>query len=518
MASKQRVHGITIDLDVNTSAINESFKDINKSISSTQSELKQVDKLLKFDPKSTTLLAQKQVLLSEAIEETQNKLVLLAKAKQQADQTDGIDRNSKAYRDLERDIERTKQQLENFTKQSNEATKSAEDLNIKVDDTSESFISSGADLGGLITTFEFFIDVAKKVGDALVGIVKDSTSFADDVNALSQQYNLSTKEIQQYKLASDLIDVEFETIAKSMSKLTKNMTSTSTGVVGAFKKLGVATKDSSGQLRDSNEVFNEVIAKLGEIENETEQDSLALELFGKSSAELGSLINGGAEQLADFNKYLEENNLLLSQNELDELNNVQDGFDTLSATIETIKRKVALELAPVLEPIVKGLNQFILDNKDYLIKLADRFAEMINDEKTQEIFDEFEDLSDILKDIIDGVIDFEEKTGLLRETALAVLEVFEIILRTIKMIVDLLNGDFIGSEEYNRVANQMQNYVDPSHPYGSRGFGALQSGGYGNNITLNASFVANGSLNEEQAMRFADIMTQRINENLGREV
>lgn len=48
----------------------------------------------------------------------------------------------------------------------------------------------------------------------------------------------------------------------------------------------------------------------------------------------------------------------------------------------------------------------------------------------------------------------------------------------------------------------------------SGGFGALQSGGYGN-ITLNASFIANGNLDEAQAMRFADLMVDRVNEQLG---
>ena len=49
----------------------------------------------------------------------------------------------------------------------------------------------------------------------------------------------------------------------------------------------------------------------------------------------------------------------------------------------------------------------------------------------------------------------------------------------------------------------------------SGGFGALQSGGYGNQITLNASFVANGNLDEKQARRFASLMVEQINEELG---
>lgn len=48
--------------------------------------------------------------------------------------------------------------------------------------------------------------------------------------------------------------------------------------------------------------------------------------------------------------------------------------------------------------------------------------------------------------------------------------------------------------------------------------GAMQSGGFGNSITLNASFVANGNLDETQALRFADLISERINEKLGGEI
>ena len=77
MAS-QRVHGITIDLDVNTSGVAQSFSQINKSLNSTAKELKIVDNLLKNDANNTVLMAQKQSLLTDAIEKTSEKLKILA--------------------------------------------------------------------------------------------------------------------------------------------------------------------------------------------------------------------------------------------------------------------------------------------------------------------------------------------------------------------------------------------------------------------------------------------------------
>ena len=104
MASK-KLKGITIEIDGNTTALSDSLKDVNKNLYSVQSELKQVDNLLKFDPGNAELAAQKQELLSDAIEQTTEKLRTLRTAKEQADaKLASGDMSQKQYRELEREI------------------------------------------------------------------------------------------------------------------------------------------------------------------------------------------------------------------------------------------------------------------------------------------------------------------------------------------------------------------------------------------------------------------------------
>ena len=62
MANK-KIKGITIQLGADASALDKALKDVDSAAASMNSELKSVNKLLKFDPKNTTLLAQKQKLL-----------------------------------------------------------------------------------------------------------------------------------------------------------------------------------------------------------------------------------------------------------------------------------------------------------------------------------------------------------------------------------------------------------------------------------------------------------------------
>ena len=65
---------------------NKKRKGANSEIKNTQSQLKDVEKLLKLDPGNTELLAQKQKLLSSAVSETKEKLATLKTAAEQANQ------------------------------------------------------------------------------------------------------------------------------------------------------------------------------------------------------------------------------------------------------------------------------------------------------------------------------------------------------------------------------------------------------------------------------------------------
>lgn len=187
---------------------------------------------------------------------------------------------------------------------------------------------------------------ATAAGKALVNITADSALFADDINTLSKQTGLDTETLQKLTYAESLIDVEVGTISKSMARLTKNMTSTSAEVQGAFEALGVSVKDNvTGELRNNEDVFNDLIKALGNVANETERDNLAMQIFGKSAQELNPLILGGANQLKKLGDSAKSAGLILSQEALDSLNEFNDSIDVLKGNLSAAKNVVAVEFA-----------------------------------------------------------------------------------------------------------------------------------------------------------------------------
>ena len=80
----RRIAGITVEIGGDTTKLTTALKDVDKALSTTQSSLRDVNKLLKLDPGNTELLAQKHRLLGEAVSETKEKLATLKTAADQA--------------------------------------------------------------------------------------------------------------------------------------------------------------------------------------------------------------------------------------------------------------------------------------------------------------------------------------------------------------------------------------------------------------------------------------------------
>lgn len=116
--AKGNIKGITIEIDGNTSPLTSALKDVDKKAKDTQSELKEIDKALKLDPSNLTLVAQKQQLLTEAIQGTSQKLDVLRTAQAQVEaQFQRGDIGAEEYRAFQRELANTEASLRGYENQ-----------------------------------------------------------------------------------------------------------------------------------------------------------------------------------------------------------------------------------------------------------------------------------------------------------------------------------------------------------------------------------------------------------------
>lgn len=357
-----RIKGITVEIGGDVTGLDKALKGVNGRIKDTQAQLRDVEKLLKLDPGNVELLHQKHQLLNGQLKTSKERLEALKKAEQQLKDS-GVDQNSAQFQALRREIMETEAQVNSLQDAADRSNVSLSKIGATADQ-----VAAGA---ARVADATAGLSKAAAGGlAALAGLGIKAARNADDLNTMAKQTGLSTAELQKMQYAADLIDVDTSTITGSMAKLKKNMASDSKAVSAAFEQIGVATRDSvTGELRDADKVFYDVLDGLSKVGNETERDTLAMTIFGKSADQLAGIIDDGGAALKALGKEAEEMGIILDQDTLDKLNETNDTLDKLKMKAQGVlatSGASALEaMAPVIDDVVGAVSQ-VLDKVSQL--------------------------------------------------------------------------------------------------------------------------------------------------------
>ena len=211
----RRIAGITVEIGGDTTKLTTALKDVDKALSTTQSSLRDVNKLLKLDPGNTELLAQKHRLLGEAVSETKEKLATLKTAAEQANQALANGEITQSQYDaLQREIIETEQKLKDLEKQAENSNVTLQkigqfgdklqDVGNKVSGVGEGLTKSvtlplvGIGTAAVTTALNFESSMSQV--QATMGITKDSMSMVngesvntmDTLSALAKQMGAET--------------------------------------------------------------------------------------------------------------------------------------------------------------------------------------------------------------------------------------------------------------------------------------------------------------------------------------
>ncbi|GIO63582.1 phage tail tape measure protein [Paenibacillus cineris] len=242
----ETIKGINVVIGADTTGLSKALTDVNKKSRDIQSELKQVDKLLKFDPGNTDLLAQKQKLLSDAIVNTSNKLNSLRAVQQQvSDQFAKGDITEGQYRAFEREVAKTEQELSNLDSKLDQTTKTLKEQGVAVSqlgkDYQESFQQAQQALGN---SFEQMKKLGTGITAAGAGIAAGLgvavKSAADFEQSMANVYSvMSPEEVSQFK-------GELKDLAVTMGADTKYSATEAAQGIEELIKAGVSVKDVMG--------------------------------------------------------------------------------------------------------------------------------------------------------------------------------------------------------------------------------------------------------------------------------
>ena len=353
------------------------LSEISSNLKVLNSEMKTVTSQYDKNDKSVENLSSQNEVLNKKIEEQEKKVGILKEALAKSAEETGensektkkwqtelnnaqaelntlnrkVNENADAMKEAEQGTKEEADAVEDFGK---EAEKSGEKA-LSLGDIIKANLISDAIKAGISAVVDGFKAMGEALGDCLAG----GAAYADNLLTLSAQTGLSTDTLEKYNAVAELADVSMETFTGSLAKTTKAMGEAqkgSTKYVEAYKKLGVSVTDANGNLRDSEAVYWETVDALKGIENETERDALAMELFGKKAQDLNTIIDMGSEGFKELEQTAVDMGAVLGGEGLQALGALDDQMQIFSSTTGATKNILASAFAPAMGDALGGVN------------------------------------------------------------------------------------------------------------------------------------------------------------------
>jgi hypothetical protein len=214
-------------------------------------------------------------------------------------------------------------------------------------------------VGNLSQAFKVLAGVI--AAGAFTRFIKSSIDTADSFDKLSRRTGVAANTLMAYVDAGRLADVSQEQIGKGLLMLSRTMNEASQGVAtykDAYDELGITVTKSDGSLKQSDTVLSEIAEKFKTMPDGPKKAALAMDLFGKSGAQLITLLNGGTEALTQFNYETSENfaaNAAYFNDQIAILANNFGGF----------RRQLTDALLPALNAILEAFSEVLGSDQDF---------------------------------------------------------------------------------------------------------------------------------------------------------
>ncbi len=269
-----RIKGITVEIGGDTTGLDKALKGVNSTIKSTQSQLRDVNRLLKLDPSNAKLLAQKQQLLQKEISETSEKLNALKEADKQAKvQLENGELGQDKYNALQREIIETENNLKSLQE---EAKKVPSALSVSMKEAG---------------------DKIKEVGDKTTEVGKGlSTHITAPIVAMGAA---SLKAFNDVDAGMDIIVQKTGASGKALNEMQDSMKNLATSIPTDFETAGAAIGEVNTRFGLTGQKLEELsgkfikFAQLNNLDVSTAIDNTqkVISAFGLKAEDAGALLD-----------------------------------------------------------------------------------------------------------------------------------------------------------------------------------------------------------------------------------
>ena len=232
-----------------------------------------------------------------------------------------------------------------------------------VDQTKTAFDSIKRGLGGLTDTAKGINGVLANLGVAvsvagLTAMVKSAIDTGDALDEMSQRVGVSVETLSVWKPAAEQSGVSGESFEKGLRKLSTTMLEAATGSEDAarnFAAVGVEFKNQDGTLRATDQVLLDLAERFKAMPDGAEKTALAVQLFGKSGAELIPFLNQGRDGINELAAEMQALGVQMSSETAAQAGNFNDALDKLHLATKSIGNQIIASLLPALNDMAGGM-------------------------------------------------------------------------------------------------------------------------------------------------------------------
>lgn len=217
---------------------------------------------------------------------------------------------------------------------------------------------------------------AVAAGGSLFALAKTTANYGDEVAKAARDVGVKSDAFQELAYAADLAGVSQETLSRGLQRFQREIGNAADGNESAleqFEKLGISIKDTSGNLRDTDHILNDVANALNGIDEPARRAAVAQDLFGRSGVRLGVFLSEGADAINEAREAARDLGIVLTEEQLANAEEFNDRLGDVQKALSGVARSVGAELLPVITDLAVKFTEFIKENRELIRIRLDQF-------------------------------------------------------------------------------------------------------------------------------------------------
>lgn len=179
-----------------------------------------------------------------------------------------------------------------------------------------------------------------------------TAEYADEIDKASIRSGIARGDLQRLKFAGDQLGVSFEGISGIVEAFTRRLPQIEKGTsdtAKAFRQLGVDLRTPDGELRSMGDLFPEIVGQLSKMENATERNAIATQIFGRRAFQIVPILEAGGDELARLMARADELGIVMGDDSVAAFVQFKDSVSAIRDALAGATRHIAAAFLPLLQ-------------------------------------------------------------------------------------------------------------------------------------------------------------------------